>query len=149
MSFVEQPGMNNGPDFINNPNSFFLPKPPKDFKKSPKKIIYREDVEKVIPLGFFLGWLGVHRFKLGHIFIGLCQLSITIYSIGAPIVFLLFGEGLIALVGRGGNHYSLWEAFIFTESYIALIIAAVWGVADTIYLIVTKNKYPSRMEAQG
>ena len=53
----------------------FLPKPPKFATKNKNKTVYREDVEKAAKLGFFLGWLGIHNFKINRTVIGLLQVS--------------------------------------------------------------------------
>lgn len=54
-------------------------------------------------LGIFLGFLGIHRFYLGHTGIGIAQLLITVLTCGwGTIVTLPWGliEGILILVGN-------------------------------------------------
>jgi TM2 domain-containing membrane protein YozV len=49
-------------------------------------------------LGIFLGWLGIHRFYLGFIGIGIVQIIVSIFTFGVGGLWG-FIEGILLLVG--------------------------------------------------
>ncbi|TDK27023.1 TM2 domain-containing protein [Arthrobacter crusticola] len=49
-------------------------------------------------LGVLLGSLGIHRFYLGHVGIGIAQIAVTIVTLGLGAVWG-FIEGIMILVG--------------------------------------------------
>lgn len=52
-------------------------------------------------LGIVLGGLGVHRFYLGYVGIGLAQIAVTLVTFGAGAIWG-FVEGILYLVQRTG-----------------------------------------------
>jgi TM2 domain-containing membrane protein YozV len=67
-------------------------------------VIAREDTRKsklVAGLfGILLGGLGIHRFYLGYVGIGIAQILVTICTLGIGAVWGLI-EGILILVGSG------------------------------------------------
>ncbi len=125
----------------------FLPKPPKFATKNKNKTVYREDVEKAAKLGFFLGWLGIHNFKINRTVIGLLQMCLGVGGIGFLLVPLFFGGVLAALFGASEVDLSISNQLSVIASgqlYIPLLCAFAWGIIDSIYLLATKDKYPSK-----
>jgi len=49
-------------------------------------------------LGILLGWIGVHRFYLGSIGIGICQIVVTLVTFGLGGLWG-FVEGIVILAG--------------------------------------------------
>ena len=50
-------------------------------------------------LGIFLGGLGIHRFYLGYVGIGIAQIIVTLVTCGAGALWGLV-EGILILVGK-------------------------------------------------
>jgi TM2 domain-containing membrane protein YozV len=49
-------------------------------------------------LGIFLGWLGIHRFYLGYVGIGIAQIAVTVVTFGIGGLWG-FIEGILILTG--------------------------------------------------
>jgi len=50
-------------------------------------------------LGIVLGWLGIHRFYLGYIAIGIAQIAVSLFTCGIGGFFWGFIEGILILIG--------------------------------------------------
>ena len=48
-------------------------------------------------LAIFLGWLGVHKFYLGHVGLGVLYIAVTLLSLGFISLFVGIAEGIIYL----------------------------------------------------
>jgi TM2 domain-containing membrane protein YozV len=51
-------------------------------------------------LGILLGGLGIHRFYLGYVGIGIAQIAVTIVTLGVGSIWGLV-EGILILTGNG------------------------------------------------
>jgi TM2 domain-containing membrane protein YozV len=51
-------------------------------------------------LGILLGGLGIHRFYLGYVGIGIAQIAVTIVTFGVGSIWGLI-EGILILTGNG------------------------------------------------
>ena len=51
-------------------------------------------------MGILLGGLGIHRFYLGYVGIGIAQIAVTIVTLGVGSIWGLV-EGILILTGNG------------------------------------------------
>ncbi len=87
-------------------------------------------------LGVFLGPFGIHRFYLGYVGTGICQILVTIFTAGTgglwgmiEGVVILFGGSFTDVHGR-----PLVWAYADRRS---AFVRTVWGVLSTIFLLGT------------
>lgn len=130
--------------------AFFLFILPKILRNQiPKGEIYREDVVKAAILGFFFGWLGVHSFRTRRVWIGFGQFLLSGVTITLMVFSLIFGYSLQLLMGKeSANSVDPLALVKGIAIYIPLIAAYAWGVIDSIYLLIVKDRYPSKEDAK-